>query len=119
LYAYLESRTKEILYIGMARYARVAERMNCRAKYPMWEYLEKERGIFECNALVGKIELEGNGRLSAQLLEAIESLLIICERPCANVRSIVSRTPSPGLCVKCVGQWPGQGQVYFDNDGTF
>jgi hypothetical protein len=106
LYAYVAPYRGEILYIGKAWGVTVRGRWNRSAKEHFWGDLERDRDIHSHLALIGEIQLRYAGRLSAQLLADVETLLIRAERPWGNVQCRNRRIARPGLLVECVGEWP-------------
>jgi len=107
LYAYL-ARGGEILYIGKSWGVSVRGRWTRSAKPAFWNALERERHIFDHNAVVGLLELPSQRRLTEQLLADVESLLIYAEQPWGNIQSRRSRIQRPGLTVRSRGDWPGR-----------
>lgn len=115
LYALLDHDTGAIVYIGKASRASIAERLRCRSKDAMWDHLA-DCGVDACRVLIGELTLHSYGRLTDQLLSDVESLLIMAEQPTANVQSKRSRIQRPGLCVACIGRWPGRATHYIDGE---
>ncbi len=113
LYAVADANTHELLYIGKADRATVAERIRCRSKEGLWDYLARQR-IRQCIVLLGTVRLAPGKRLSSELLADIESLLIQREQVCGNVQSKRSRTIRFGMLVRCAGSWPGRVEFYKD-----
>jgi hypothetical protein len=56
--------------------------------------------------VVGELGLGEGQRLTKQLLEDVESLLIYRLQPWGNIRSSISRISRPGMIVRCRGSWP-------------
>lgn len=111
LYAYLAPRTHEVLYIGKADGCSVRERW--REKSAFWRDLERQRSIFSHGVIVA--ELEGDFRLTRQLLADIESLLIHRLQPWGNIQCRSSRNYSrPEMRVTCRGAWPLRRRMFRD-----
>jgi hypothetical protein len=114
LYAFVTPNKREIVYIGKAGRATVAERLKCPKKDGMWEHVSS-LGIDKCKVLLGELALPRNRRLTKELLSDVERLLIMAEQPIGNVQNISSRlTTRAGMRVACVGLWPGRARDYID-----
>ncbi len=104
LYAWTHPESHEIVYIGKADYRSVRQRFACPAKDGVWSHLSRCYGIDEVDVRVGEIFTEA--RLTPQLLDDVESLLIYHLRPCCNVSCTSNRIQRPGLRVTCTADWP-------------
>jgi len=113
LYAYLDPKSLEILYIGKVDGTTIRQRWVRSGKSGFWDDLEKERGIHRHVVMAGKVALD-RGRLSRELLADIESLLICRLQPWGNIQSRRQRIARPGLLVKCVGEWPLKRASFYD-----
>lgn len=112
LYAWCHPQTRRILYLGKADYLTVRRRFDCPSKDGVWEYLNEELGIDEVDLLVG--EFNTNARLTPELLEDTETLLITELQPCCNIQCTKSRIQRPGLRVTCRGDWPERRARFVD-----
>ncbi|MGH9327200.1 MAG: hypothetical protein ACRD2B_11040 [Terriglobia bacterium] len=112
LYAYLAPHTLEVLYIGKADGCSVRDRW--REKDDFWRDLGKQRSIFN-HGVIGA-ELEGDFRLTRELLADIESLLIYRIRPWGNIQCQSSKGYSrPDMTVTCSGAWPLRERAFRDS----
>ena len=102
LYAYSGPGIRRPLYIGKADFCTVRERWLGKPK--LWNYIWSEFGLTRDEVLVFVGDVSLAARLSQELLEDIEGLLIRRIKPHGNVN-----TPGQirdGLLVHCVGTWP-------------
>jgi hypothetical protein len=106
LYAYVDPKGMEILYIGKAWGTTVRQRFRAPDKVSLFEFLARELGVNRVEVLVGEPLLEPGRRLTRELLADVESLLIRRLRPRGNVTATQSRIARPGLEVLCTGHWP-------------
>ena len=104
LYAYLNPRTDEILYIGSAYHRTVGQRFDDRDKGALFDFLEGECRIKGVNIIIGGLSFDG--RLTKQLLFDAESLLIACLNPIGNIMCQRTRISRKGLKLVCSGHWP-------------
>ncbi len=110
-------KSRRLLYLGKADFQTVAERLRCRSKLGVWARIEDELGyVPDCTALLGEFEVAPGVRLTQQMLSDTESLLIMGEDTPGNRQCRRGRITRPGLCVACLGQWPGRARSYLDND---
>ena len=114
LYAYLASRTDEILYIGKSWSVPIRRRWNRSGKKGFWNDLETERKIGRHRVILGELSLLEKMRLTSALLSDTESLLISSVRPWGNIQAIRSRIARPGLIVRCRGDWPIRRKLFRD-----
>jgi hypothetical protein len=114
LYAYLDPKTRQPLYIGKADRSSVRDRLRGRHKEGVFDYLSSQ-GVSAMWAIVGIPLLPEGRRLSAQLLGDAESLLIATLQPPANIQSIRSRICRPGMVITCTGDWPVRRKRYVDS----
>ncbi len=113
LYAMQHRRTREILYLGKAGNCSVGERLRCRSKNQVWEYLA-EVGVNECRVLLGEVTFAPGSRYSNDKLSDLEGLLIAAVDPPANISGTRSRVTRPCWRVACRGSWPGGAVTYVD-----
>jgi hypothetical protein len=114
LYTMQEPRSKEILYLGKAWGSTVSRRLHCRSKLGVWDALE-DYDLDACAVLLGEVSIRTGWRMTDAMLSDIESLLILAEQPPGNRQCRISRgITRPGLCVACVGRWPGGARHYID-----
>jgi hypothetical protein len=108
LYMYMLPDNTRPLYLGLAYQRTVRERWNGPDKRPLWEALRSESGLGRSRVRVyaGKIWLPEGQRISSELVEDIESLLIKRIKPWWNIRSTQSRISRPGMRILCGGSWP-------------
>lgn len=112
LYGFFHPETKLALYIGKADRQNVRQRIGCRSKDGICDYLVEELGLSSVLLLVGVIHTPH--RLTVELLEDIESLLIHTLKPVANIRSTRTRISRPGMIVECSGTWPAKRSSFVD-----
>ncbi|SRR5258708_3365905 len=104
LYLYKDTRTKQILWIGLAYRQTISERWTCGSKAKFKEWARKQ-GYQNVHALVGTIDCSQN--VTEQLAKDIERLLIHSVQPLGNVQHKESCNLSRSdLSVLCIGQWP-------------
>lgn len=115
LYAYLDSESSEILYIGKADFSTVRERLYGPHKEAIFDAFVNEINLSILHVIVGVLSLPKNSRFSSQLLSDIESLLIMEVQPSFNKQSRKSRIARPGLVVQCVGDWPHVVRKFVDS----
>jgi hypothetical protein len=115
LYAYLRQRDPEILYIGKAHGRSILQRLHAPDKYGLFDYLNRERGIFDIRVITARVEAVQN--ITKQLILDIESLLIPKIKPCANIQSSGNRgITRPDLRVVCEGRaWPCSQRTFVDS----
>jgi hypothetical protein len=113
LYAYLRPDHEELLYIGLAYGRTVRERWAYTAKSRTWNCIAKG-GTDRHICLVGELALDDGRRLTRQLLNDVETLLIKGAQPKCNVMAKGYRIERPGLCVRCLGGWKGWRSEYRD-----
>ncbi|MBT3039204.1 MAG: hypothetical protein KME37_09750 [Candidatus Thiodiazotropha sp. (ex Codakia orbicularis)] len=111
LYAYLNPHSDEILYIGKADRSSVWERMKGEHKEDVFDFIQNELGLNEFSCIVGVPDVPAYG----DLLADIESLLIYCIKPSANIQSKNSRISRPELSVTCSGDWPYKESQFYDD----
>jgi hypothetical protein len=110
-------KSRRLLYLGKADFQSVAQRLRCHSRLGVWARIEEEFGyVASCTALLGEFEVAPGVRLTQQVLSDAESLLIMGESPPGNWQCREGRITRPGLCVACLGQWPGRARAYLDND---
>jgi len=112
LYAYYASH--EILYIGKAYDCSIRERWRRSGKRNFWDALEKERGVYSHYAIAGFLKLPYGKKISKELVNDIESLLIAKIQPWGNIQSTRSRISRPGMKVVCSGDWPLKKKTFLD-----
>lgn len=118
LYAYInviDEGEGEILYVGKVDGTTVRRRWNRSGKPNFWDSIESERQIYVHGVIVGVISIQPGRRLSRQLLYDVESLLINRICPWGNIQCRNSRISSPGLVVRCEGEWPLQQNLFIDS----
>jgi hypothetical protein len=93
---------RETLLIGKADKQTPWRRWNCHSKDGFKEWALSE-GISQVRPLLGEIYTDS--RLTAQLLEDVEKLLIFRVQPRGNVSAKQSFTLSRRLTVRCTGLW--------------
>ena len=106
LYAYLHSRTSEILYIGKAGRCTVRERLLGEHKEAIFYNMINQLGISTLHAIVGVLSIPEQRKYSMELLSDVESLLIMKIQPVYNKQSRKRRISRPGMQVCCKGAWP-------------
>lgn len=113
VYAYLHPATQELLYIGKADFCSPRERWNGHKRDGLFASFQDDFGLEECDTILGEfVEVAGVSRLSVELLEDVETLLLWHIRPPGNVQF-----PDPmrsGLRVTCEGKWPLEEKVFED-----
>ena len=112
LYAYLDSRDNEIVYIGLAWHRTVHQRLKDTDKHDLFEFFRDELGIRSVTILVGDVEMDG--RLTRQLLSDVESLLIKRIKPAGNIMCRRSRITRPGMRLQCEKHWPHKRLRFID-----
>jgi hypothetical protein len=112
LYAYVDPRTNQILYVGMAWHRTVKQRFRDRDKNALRDFIVDELGIDSVKVLVGSIWMEG--RLTRQLLSDVESLLIKRLQPAGNIKCRATRILRPGMRLECLQEWPHRRARFVD-----
>jgi hypothetical protein len=115
LYCYSDAAEDDCpLYIGKADRSTVYERWCCHKwDDDVREHIREVLGVRTTRRRVGLFETEL--KLTSQLIEDVESLLIWKIRPPANVRNRDKREIwRPGLVVVCRGDWPWE--THFKDD---
>lgn len=105
LYAYLHGDTGELLYVGKSDSSTVRERLYGEHKDEMFEWLDDNYDMESFGLLVGYLDLPSGRRQTSQLLGEVESLLIYCLQPPANVANKQSHSARQDLVVHCIGDW--------------
>src|SRR2546430_1504928 len=77
LYAYLHPEQDFLLYIGKADYQTVRQRMHGEHKDDLFDFFWRKYGIEQVRVLQGDLVLEDGRRRSSELLDLVESLLIM------------------------------------------
>jgi len=119
LYAYIDRRSNELVYIGKCWGTTVAERWNAPDKDETFDRI-REAGTPQkyIDVSVGLILLPEGSRISFELVVDLESLLIFKEEPCGNIQNVQScGAARRGLRVACSGDWPGA-PLYIDPGPT-
>jgi hypothetical protein len=106
LYAYLNPKTRQVLYVGKADYRSVRQRYRGDHKNAMFLDLIGSRPSLKIEVIVGELYFDANRRYSSALLADVESLLIYRLKPPLNRQCINSRISRPGMVVTCSGRWP-------------
>lgn len=126
LYAYVHPRTGEICYIGKSDglYSSVRARFDGRDKDRAFAVIQAQRRVskYDLGVIVGIIRHTGtdSNRLTTELLDDMESLLIWYISPVGNERNIFSRPCCrPGMTVKCSGEWPHPTSTFQDIGPTY
>jgi len=114
LYAYVDSESGEVLYIGKADYHSVGQRLSGRHKENVFRYFRRY-GVRSFDVIHGQLWLEEGRRFSRQLLADVESLLINRLLPPANIACTKSRISRPGMRVTCSGDWPDRRRRFHDS----
>lgn len=114
LYAYLHPEREWLLYIGKADYQTVRQRLYRDHKADLFDFFCERYGIERVRVLQGDLVLEEGRQRSSELLELVESLLIMRLQPPGNVAYRSSRPYRPGLRVKCTGDWPFKKSGFYD-----
>lgn len=112
LYAWHLPEDNDLLYLGKADFRSVRQRFDCASKEPVWSHIEEFYDTDEVDVRIGRFFT--SARLTVELLEDVESLLIKRLKPCCNLRCTVSRIERPGLRVACSGDWPLRRTVFVD-----
>ncbi|UYV12373.1 MAG: hypothetical protein NCW75_13875 [Phycisphaera sp.] len=112
LYALCDPETDKVLYLGKADRQTVRQRIACRSKDGVLEYIDVVLDIPEYVVRVGEISTAC--RLTAQLLGDIESLLIRELAPPANIQCVYERISRPGMQVSCSGDWLARHRNFVD-----
>ena len=113
LYSYIDAADKDILYIGKADRSSVRQRMYGKHKREIFEHFTKNQ-IKKHDVIVGDFHMEEGKRLSKELIDDVESLLIKRLKPIGNIQCLSSRIERPGLKVLCVGRWPHKRDLFHD-----
>ncbi len=114
LYAIVEPSSGDIVYIGKADRSSVRARWRrCGAKADVWDWCERAYRSREHAFYVGELD-SGATRLTRQLVEDVESLLIFRLQPSGNLQSKKSRIRRPGMLVVCSGDWPSKRRRFID-----
>jgi hypothetical protein len=101
---------KEILLIGQADRQTPSERWTCPSKDPVVDWLAKQ-GIHTVRPYLGEISTDT--RLTAQLFDDIEKLLIFATQPRGNISAKSScNFKRQELTVRCTGLWPYADKVF-------
>ena len=116
LYAYLHPDRDWLLYMGKADYQTVRQRLHGDHKADLFRFFSRKYGIDEVRVLQGDLILQEGRRRSSQLLDLVESLLIMRLQPAGNIASTRSRSYRPGLRVNCTGDWPFKRATFHDWD---
>lgn len=104
LYAYLAPVRAEVLYVGMCYGTSVRQRWRYSSKKSLWDFLNENRSKNH-RLIVGAQESES--KITRQVVQDVESLLIYELMPIGNIQSKSSRIPRPGMVVRCKGAaWP-------------
>jgi hypothetical protein len=113
LYAYLHPNREVMLYIGLAHGRTVRQRWTYATKARVWDCMER-LGVTRHICLVGELALDDDVRLTRQLLNDVETLLIKRVQPRCNKSAKGTRIRRPGLRVRCIGGWNGWRSEYRD-----
>jgi hypothetical protein len=113
LYGLMHPQASLFFYVGKADGCTVWERCGPTAKADVWRYLESI-GVDQVRVLVGEFLPSPGVRLTRQVVEDVESLLIQSLQPVANIQCRESRISRPGLRVSCHGDWPLQPSMFVD-----
>ncbi len=114
LYAYQHPTQRTILYIGKTDGTTVRSRLYGRHKNEFFRWLKQRYGSTRIRVLQGEVLLGHGQRLSRELLNDIESLLINQLKPLGNIAATRTRISRPGLRVRCTRDWPYDTKVYVD-----
>jgi hypothetical protein len=114
LYAYVDPRAAQILYIGEAGYQTIGQRLHGAHKDEIFRFCEEHLGVGNPAVLHGRLQCEDGRRRSSELLADVESLLIMRLQPPLNIAYTRSRRPRPGLRVQCTGTWPHRRTGFHD-----
>lgn len=114
LYAYADSNTGRILYLGKADYQTVTQRLYGRHKEGIFTFCHDGLGVKDLGVLHGGLLIEEGRRRSSHLLSDVESLLIMRLKPPGNIACTRSRIRRPGLRVRCFGDWPHRRASFYD-----
>jgi hypothetical protein len=113
LYSYVDKSDQDILYIGKADRCSVRQRMYGEHKRGIFEHFNTNR-IKSHYVIVGDFYLDEGKRLSKELIDDVESLLIKRLKPIANIQCLKSRIERPGMKVFCEGVWPHSRTAFHD-----
>lgn len=84
-------------------------------KDAFWKAPKKEYRIDTITVIVGELKLPKDNRISAALVNYVESLLIYRHKYLGNIQNTESREISrPGMRVRCAGGWVGCKPEYRD-----
>ncbi len=116
LYAVLHPNGTEILYLGKADGSTVKSRRDADDKHErVWDRMDEELGLKKNGFIVGTFYLPEERRLTRELINDVESLLIHRIKPQLNTSSKDSRGYSrPGMAVRCEGCWPLPQRIFRD-----
>ncbi len=113
VYAYLDPKTRKIIYVGKADDSSPRERWNGHQADGLFEFFKIDLGLEEWDTIFGEVEeMQGMSSLSFELLLDIETLLIWHVRPPGNVQ--IGEPKRPGLRVTCESEWPMKKDVFCD-----
>jgi len=112
LYAYVHPDTGAILYVGMAWYRTVRQRLTDRDKQALFDFFWNELGLSGVDVRVGEVWMDG--RLTRQLLSDVESLLIKRLQPAGNIMCRSSRISRRGMRLECLNEWPHERTRFVD-----
>ena len=93
---------------------RSRSRLYGRHKNEFFRWLKQRYGSTRIRVLQGEVLLGHGQRLSRELLNDIESLLINQLKPLGNIAATRTRISRPGLRVRCTRDWPYDTKVYVD-----
>jgi len=103
LYLIRESRSREVLYIGKSGRQTIKGRLLCQSKDRLAR-LAREEGSSLKPLVAG---FHTSRRLTPQLIDDVERLLIYLVQPRGNVRGKnTCRLHHRDLVVRCSGEWP-------------